>query len=342
MKWNPTKYAIYLFLTGRHPHGGGKHFTCPKIASFLEVSGSYVRRVRRELLDEGYITRDTKPFTPQIYSRTKKSVEDVFRKDEETLTQLSPKELEQLTQDARRRVFTTAKTRWSVAILGAVPEHDERFTKYWKKSLLRNNVKQYEKKWLFGEPVNCPLSFSIVGKKNWTMTVTMPRWVFDTKEHFMRAEDIIGDYARSALKQMAQRYHMNINTMDVYKSSGELEHPLRESDIKKFIDTAQIIIKYHHKKKYIGKLSFDGSGKVDRIEADKYPQWIANYAEIPFFNTRITEMEKQQKIMLETQKEMMEQQQSQMEEMQASMNRMEQMLSQPKKKLTPHDMEMYG
>jgi len=322
-------------MTGKHPDGGGKHFVCREIASFIEVSESYVRRISRQLLADGYIKYLGKFKSPQLYERTKKCVEDEFRQDEESLTHLTSKELNHFTQHSRRRVFTTGKTRWSVPAIGLDPINNKNFIKNWKKSSLKNNVSQFEKKWLFGEPVNCPLTFQVVGKNKYTMTVTFPRWAFDNKEHFLRAEDIIGEFARSALKFMAQRYNFNINTFDVYKSSGDLEHPLRESDIKKFIDNAQIIIKYHHKKKYVGQLSFDGSGKVDRIEADKHAQWIANYAEIPFFNTRLNEMEEKMGNMIESFEE-------KMNAMQASMDRMEQMLSQPSKQLTPKDMEMYG
>jgi len=335
VKWNSRKYAIYLFLTGKHPDGNGKHFVCKNIASFIEVSESYVRRIRRELLSDGYIKPIGKCKSPEMYETTKKYVEDEFRKTEESLTHLTSKELNHLTQHQRRGVFTTGKTRWSVPLIGLDPINNKDFLKHWKKTSLKHNVSQYEKKWLFGEPVNCPLSFQIVGKKEWTMTVTFPRWAFDNKKDFNRAEDIIGEYARAALKFMAQRYHVNIRTIDVYKSSGDLEHPLRESDIKKFIDNAQIIIKYHRKKKYVGKLSFDGSGKVDRIETDKYPQWIINYAEIPFFNTRLNEMEEKMGNMIESFEE-------KMATMQATMDRMEQMLSQPSKPFTPKDMEMYG
>ena len=333
-------------MTGKHPDGDGKHFVCKNIASFIEVSESYVRRIARELLAEGYVKHLGDIKSPQMYERTKKCAEDEFRQDEESLTHLTPKELNHLTQHQRRRVFTTGKTRWSVPAIGLDPINNKNFIKYWKKTSLKYNVSQYKKKWLFGQPVNCPLTFQIVGKDKYTMTVTFPRWAFDNKEHFERAEDIIGEYARSALKFMAQRYNFNINTFDVYKSSGDLEHPLRESDIKKFIDNAQIIIKYHHKKKYVGHLSFDGSGKVDRIEADKHAQWIVNYAEIPFFNTRINDMEKNMEKMVDLFEERIGKMQSSFEDkminMQASMDRMEQMLSQPVKPLSPKDLEMYG
>jgi hypothetical protein len=277
---------IYQFLVGNHKYGGGYNHSPTTIARYLDVSISYVCRITRQLLREGYITIDAEYHKPQLYTATKKSPQKWFKTIEKTATSLSPGEIHDFTGVPRGRVFTTSKSRWSCRI-SQMPSD----LKTWTKRDMQNGVVQYFKEWLFGEPVNAPLKFQIVGKNNFTITVTFPPMSFDNEDDFNNAEEIISDYAKMAFRYISQKHFISLNLSDTYLSSGDFEHPLREADVKRFIETAQVIIKYRNGLKDIGNLKFDGSGKVDRIESDT-PEWIVDYAVLPTFRKRLEDLEK--------------------------------------------------
>jgi hypothetical protein len=341
MKWNNTKIDIYRFLCGTHPHGGGYQFTITKIARFLEVSPSYVYRIVRQLLAEEYITKDITGTNNIVYSPTKKSPPAVFTKNEEKPTgvnrsnELKTTGVSLGSQNNTIKCidelsnFSVSKSQWAVPV-SFLPLYDKRFCDFWKETRMANGVKKYSKDYFFGDPVNAPLSFSIIGKRNFKLIVTMPRWNFETKKDFLSARDIIGDFARMAIRFISKKYHFRIDIYGCEMITGDFEHPLRPGDMKKFIDSAQVIIKYHKNKKYIGNLQFDGSGKVDRIESDCKPEWIHNYAEIPLFNERVRALEEQfSKI------------EKNIDKLSISSDRIEKMLSQPSKEFSKKDLDSY-
>jgi hypothetical protein len=289
MKWNKTKMEIYLFAVGSHKYGGGYHWDALKIANTLDVSMSYVCRVFRQLLHDGFITPTKAKTKPKLYEPTKRSPLKQFTLIEKMATGITPVNLADSTGHERGRVFTTSNTSWSCS-LNYIPDDLEKHG--WQRKEMAYGSIQYCKKIYFQEPINAPLLFQIIGKRKFTITVQVPPFTFDDLEQFNDSKVIILDYVKMALKTISQKYHIAMTLSKTYLSNGEFEHPLRDADIKQFINTAQVTIKYHKGLSYIGKLEFNGSGKVDRIESN-LPEWIADYAEIPSFRKNLEELQKE-------------------------------------------------
>lgn len=291
MQFNRRKLEIYQFLVGTHPYGAGKQFCPTSIAKFLDVSKSYVCRITRQLFDEGYIVKISGRSKPQLYTSTKKKPSTKeFTFDEEKSTTPTPEKVNQFTTPSRHRLssegsFTTSKSRWSCPI-----ERPPRNLKGWTVKELRNGVKQYYKKILFDKPIDAPVLFQIVGKNKFTMTLTFPGFTFDSIDQFRKSRDIVQDFAKMAFRHISQRFKIPMRVNNTRYSSGDFEHPLRDVDIKNFIDTATVTINFKNGLQHVGKLDFDGSGKVDKIESD-IPDWIADYSEIPSFSRRLQTLE---------------------------------------------------
>lgn len=286
MRWNKTKHEIYQYLIGSHPYGAGKHFSASRIAKFLGVSKSYIHRIKRQLNQEGFIFPLNRKTTPKMYSSTKKQPpEDIFTEPQKSSRGFTPVEVNNFTGGSRGGSFTTSKSRWSIPI-----ERPPRNLKGWTVKTLRNGVKHYFKKFFFEKPVDAPVLFQIVGKNRFTMTLTFPSFSFDSTENFRSGRRLVRDYAQMAFRYVSQRCRIPLKVKDTRYSSGDFECPLRDSDIKRFIDTATVTINYKDGLEHTGKLDFDGSGKVDNIESD-VPDWVADYSEIPSFSRRLQSLE---------------------------------------------------
>lgn len=280
---------IYLLAIGSHKYGGGYHYTATSIANFLDMSQSYVCRVIREFLSEGVIVLDKTKTKPRLFSATRKSPLENFKIIEKKAMGITPVNLTDITGYERGRVFTTSHTSWSCP-LNFIPDDLEKHG--WQRKEMAYGSIQYCKKIYFQEPINAPLLFQIIGKRKFTITVLIPPFTFDDLEEFKNGKVIISDYVKMALKSISQKYHIAMTLSNTYLSNGEFEHPLRDADVKQFIETAQVTIKYHKGLKYIGKLEFNGSGKVDCIESD-LPEWITDYAEIPSFRKNLEELQEE-------------------------------------------------
>lgn len=286
MRWNKTKIEIYQYLIGSHPYGGGKKFCASSIAGFLGVSRSYVSRITRKLTKGRYLVKANHHSKPILYSATKqKPPVNKFTTIHQKPRGSTPEDVNQFTGGSEGGAFTTSKSQWSIPI-----KKPPAIVEGWKVKELKNGVKQYYKKIWFEDPVNAPVLFQIVGKNKFTMTLTFPRFTFESIENFRNSRDIVRDFAKMAFRYASQRYKIPLRVNDTTFSSGDFEHPLREVDIKNFIDTATVTINFKNGFQHVGKLDFDGSGRVDNIESD-IPDWIADYSEIPSFSRRLQNLE---------------------------------------------------
>ncbi|MEF8880149.1 MAG: helix-turn-helix domain-containing protein [Candidatus Thermoplasmatota archaeon] len=287
LRWNKKKLEIYQYLIGSHPYGAGKHFSASQIAGFLGVSRSYVHRIKRQLNKEGYIFPLNRKTTPKIYNSTKKQPpKDLFTKPKKTSRGSSPVGVNNFTGVSRGGSLTTSKSRWSCPI-----EKPPRNLKGWTVKTLKNGVKHYYKKILFDKPIDAPVLFQIVGKNKFTMTLTFPGFTFDSIGDFRSSRELVKDYAKMAFRYVSQLFKIPMRVKHTRYSSGDFECPLRDVDIKRFIDTATVTINFKNGLSHVGKLDFDGSGRVDKIESD-IPDWIADYSEIPNFSRRLQTLEK--------------------------------------------------
>jgi len=292
MRFNKRKIEIYQYLVGTHPYGAGKQFCPARIAEFLGISKSYVSRITRKLVSEKYIVKINPGSKPILYSSTRqKPPVHKFTYADEKSTTPTPGQVNHFTTPPGRGVseqgsFTTSKSRWSCSIESLPSDLSG-----WTVKELRNGVKQYYKKILFGKPIDDVVVFQIVGKTKFTMTLTFPRFTFDSIGNFRNSRDIIRDFAKMAFRHVSQRFRIPLKVKHTHFSSGDFEHPLRDVDIKNFIDTATVTINFKNGFQHVGKLDFDGSGRVDNIESD-IPDWIADYSEIPSFSRRLQSLEK--------------------------------------------------
>ena len=287
MKWNKTKIEIYQYLVGTHPYGGGKSFNPSIIAKFVKKSKSYVCRVTRQLNEEGFIIKIRRKTTPQLYMLTKKKPDYDFKftDDEKSSGGVSPVEVNQIRGGSGGSPFTTSKSQWSCPI-NEPPAND----RGWSLKTLRNGVKHYYKEVYIDKPIGKKVLFQIVGKKNFTMTVTFPNFTFESIENFRNSKEIVRYLAMKAFRTVSRADKIPLKVKETRYSSGDFEHPLRDVDVKNFIETATVTINFKNGFKHVGKLDFDGSGKVDRIESD-IPEWIADYSEIPSFSRRLQDVE---------------------------------------------------
>jgi len=286
LKWNKRKIEIYQYLIGTHPYGAAKNFCPNNISRFLGVSRSYVSRVAKEMYSEGFIIRINRKSKPHLYTSTKKKPPvHKFTNIEENFTTPSPDDVNHFTTPPRPGSFTTSKSRWSCKL-----ERLPADLSGWTVKELCNGVKHYYKKIYFDKPIEGPVLFQIVGKNKFTMTLTFPNFTFDTIDNFRNSRDIIRDFAKMAFRHVSQRFKIPMKLSNTKYSSGDFERPLRDVDIKQFIDTATVTINFKDGYKHVGKLDFDGSGRVENIESD-IPDWIADYAEIPNFSKRLKGLE---------------------------------------------------
>lgn len=285
-----TTQLIYEMAIGQHESAGGLPRNGSDIAGILGKSRQYVSKILTKLIKQGYITCDNPRDKVKFYSPTKKSPKiDKKRltKNAKNATGSNPVMPTEFTGGSLGSVFSTSKSQWSCP----VTHFNESNLVGWKKMRLANNVFKFTKGYLFSEPFPTVLHFQVVGKRNFTMTLTFPPVEFKNKDDFLGAKEYIQDYAVSAMKFISRKYHMVMDLRLLRLSSCDFEARLKDADIKNFIDTAQVIIKYHKGNIYMGKISFDGSGGVDRIESD-VPKWITDYVELPSFSQRLNELEK--------------------------------------------------
>ena len=288
MRWNKTKLEIYQYLVGTHPYGGGKSFSPSKIADFLKKSRSYVYRITRQLEDEAFIYPIRRKTTPRLYNSTKKRppVEKWFTKPEKSSGGVPPVGVNHFRGGSGGSPFTTSKSQWSCPI-SEPPKKDSG----WAVKTLKNGVKHYFKEVYIDKPIGKKVLFQIVGKNNFTMTVTFPNFSFESIDNFRNSREIVKHLAMKAFRTVSRADKIPLKVKETRYSSGDFEHPLRDVDIKNFIDTATVTIKFKDGFKHVGKLDFDGSGKVEKIESD-IPDWIADYSEIPSFSRRLQNVEK--------------------------------------------------
>jgi len=285
-----TTQLIYEMAIGQHESTGGYKLNTTKIAKVLGKSRQHVSKTILTLVKQGYLTCDNPRDKVKFYSPTKKSpkiIEKRLTKKAKNVTGSTPGLSTDLTGGSLGRVFSTSKSQWSCP----VSYLNEKDLKGWKKIKLAKGVNKYTKEYLFTDPFPTILHFQVMGKKNYTMTLTIPSVEFEDKEDFMGAKDQIQDYAASAMKFITKKYHMAMDIRLLRLSSCDFEARLRDADIKNFIDTAQVIIKYHKGDKYVGMISFDGSGGIDKIESD-VPKWVVDYVELPTFSQRLMDLEK--------------------------------------------------
>lgn len=289
-KLESTIQLIYELAIGQHESTGGYKLNAAKIAKVLGKSKPYISKVIKKLIKQGYLTCDNPRDKVKFYSPTKKSpkiIKKRLTKKAKNVTGSTPNKLTNFTGGSAGRVFSTSKSQWSCP----VSYINEKDLKGWKKTRMANGVNKYIKEYLFTDPFPTILHFQVMGKKNYTMTLTIPSVEFEDKEDFIGAKDQIQDYAAGAMKFISKKYHMAMDLRLLRLSSCDFEARLRDADIKNFIDTAQVIIKYHKGDRYVGTISFDGSGGIDKIESD-VPQWVVDYVELPTFSQRLNQLEK--------------------------------------------------